>query len=148
MAAGSGRPFKGALLSVDTSGATVVTSFTTIAEITSIDGPNITRDVIDVTHTSSDADCREFRRGLIDGGTITFNANFLPGSTTQTIFSALAYDAVTATTTPCFCITCTDGTSPTTWSFFGIANGWSASGDIDSKHSATGSIKVTGTPKK
>ena len=48
-----------------------------IAEINSIGGPDMSRDVIDVTSLSSTGGYREFITGFRDGGSVTLSMNFL-----------------------------------------------------------------------
>jgi len=47
-----------------------------LAEVTSITGPGMTREQIDVTSLDSDGGYREFIAGFRDGGTVTLNMNF------------------------------------------------------------------------
>ena len=57
-------------------------TFSAIAEVLDISGPNQTVEQIEVTSHSS-AGWREFIAGLRDGGEISFPVNFIPGDTTQ-----------------------------------------------------------------
>jgi len=50
--------------------------YTAVAEINSIGGPNMSRDVIDVTSLDSTGGYREFVAGFRDGGEVTLNMNF------------------------------------------------------------------------
>lgn len=50
--------------------------FSSVAEINTISGPNITRDVIDVTSLDSTDGWREFIAGFRDGGEVTLELNF------------------------------------------------------------------------
>ncbi len=60
-------------------GATPTETFTTIPEITSIQGPGGSASEIDVTDLSSSA--KEFRMGLQDEGQITLEMNWIPTNT-------------------------------------------------------------------
>ena len=51
-------------------------AFTAIAEINSIDGPNKTRDTIDVTSLDSTGGYREFIPSFRDAGEVTLEMNF------------------------------------------------------------------------
>ena len=51
-------------------------SFVAIAEVNSIDGPNMSRDTIDVTSLDSTGGYREFIGGFRDGGEISLEMNF------------------------------------------------------------------------
>jgi len=50
--------------------------FTAIAEINSLDGPNKSRDTIDVTSLDSTGGYREFIASFRDGGEVTLEMNF------------------------------------------------------------------------
>jgi predicted secreted protein len=51
-------------------------AWVTLAEVTSITGPTMTRDFIDVTSLDSTGGYREFITGFRDAGTISMNMNF------------------------------------------------------------------------
>jgi predicted secreted protein len=51
-------------------------SFTAVAEVNSISGPNVTRDTIDVTSLDSTSGYREFIGGFRDGGELSLEMNF------------------------------------------------------------------------
>lgn len=57
--------------------------FTSIAEITSLTPPQMSRDDIDVTSHSSSDGYREFIGGLRDGGEVSLEANWLPTNSTH-----------------------------------------------------------------
>ena len=71
----------GTLLKIGDGGGPEV--FTTLAEVKSIEGPDMETDVIDVTtHDSAAAGAfREKLATLIDAGEISFDLNFIPGNT-------------------------------------------------------------------
>lgn len=51
--------------------------FTTIAEISNIDGPELERTLLDVTHLGSTGGYREFITGLRDAGELVLTLNFV-----------------------------------------------------------------------
>lgn len=53
--------------------------FTAVAEVNSIDGPDLSRDTVDVTSLDSAGGYREYKTGFRDGGTITLELNFTIG---------------------------------------------------------------------
>ena len=57
-------------------GAVPVETFTAIAEVNSITGPNKSRSTIDATSLDSAGGYREFIAGFRDAGEVTFTANF------------------------------------------------------------------------
>jgi predicted secreted protein len=58
-------------------------TFTKVAEVIDITGPNMTKDVIDVTSQDSTDGWREFIPGMRDGGEVTISANWIPAHATQ-----------------------------------------------------------------
>ncbi len=53
-------------------------TFTTVGEATSISGPGMERDTIDVTSHDSPNRFREWVGGLVDGGEVSFEVNWDP----------------------------------------------------------------------
>ena len=72
---------KGTLLKAGDGGGSEV--FTTVAEVKSISGPDITRDTLDVTNMDSSGNYREFVATLQDGGSVSFDVNFIGNNTSQ-----------------------------------------------------------------
>ena len=58
---------------------------TTVAEVVSIGGPSMSRDVIDITSHSSASNSREFISGLINSGEVTLEVNWCPGNSSQDV---------------------------------------------------------------
>ncbi len=52
-------------------------AFTSLLEITNIDGPELTKDTVEVTHATSPSRNREFISGLRDGGEISVELNMV-----------------------------------------------------------------------
>ena len=63
------------------------TEWDALAEVTGIEGPNRTRETIDVTNLDSDDGYREFIGSFRDGGTVTLSMNF-----TRTTFALMDTD--------------------------------------------------------
>lgn len=57
--------------------------FTTIAEVMDIKGPEQTADQVEVTNQSSPNFYKEWLTTLLDGGSVTFTCNWIPGDGTQ-----------------------------------------------------------------
>src|SRR4051812_14284230 len=55
--------------------------FTTLAEVTGITPPAMSRDTVDATHELSPGAWREFIAGLKDGGEVSLDLNFVAGGT-------------------------------------------------------------------
>ncbi len=113
---------------------------TTIAEVVSISGPGLKRDTIDATNMGSTAPGREYIFGLLDGGEVTLEVNFLPGDTTQ---QGLYHNMISGTTYLPFSIVWTDGT---TWTFNAFVTAFQPTGKVEDKLSASITLKITGVP--
>ena len=111
-----------------------------IAEITGYGFPSPKTDMIDVTHTSSTSNWREFLAGLTDGGEVTLKCNSIMGDTNGQVACWTDYLAGTARTV---LIT---GSSLFTMSFTGIITAMPMSGTLTSQLSWDITIKVTGVP--
>lgn len=113
---------------------------TAIPEITDI---SITpeRADIDVTSHDSTAPAAEYIAGLLNGGTVTFSGNFLPGSTNQKLLTTDLFSSAGTVTT--WSIVWIDG--PVTWSFSAYVKSFSPTARVADKLAFTGSLKVTGT---
>jgi hypothetical protein len=122
-------------------GAEGTEAFTTIAEVKSIGGPNMSAQVIDVTNMDSADNTREYITNLIDPGDLTFAINFLPTNTSQQGL----YTDLKNRTRRNFRLVWTDEDA-TTCSLQGIVTGFQISQDIESALAANVSIKITGAP--
>lgn len=112
---------------------------TAIPELTNV-AINPARDSIDVTNHDSTAPAKEFIAGLLDGGTVTFDGNFLPGTANQKL---LTTDLLaSSSTTQSWSIVWIDG--PTTWSFSAFVMSFQPTGTVANKLTFSGSLKVTG----
>jgi predicted secreted protein len=58
-------------------------SFTTVAQVKDITGPNMSRETIDVTNHQSPAGFAEFLASIQDGGEVTFTVEYDPGDATH-----------------------------------------------------------------
>lgn len=57
--------------------------WTKVAEVTHLGGIQMSASSVDVTHMESPDDAKEFIAGLIDGGEVPIEGNFLPSNATQ-----------------------------------------------------------------
>ena len=87
----------------------------TVAEINSISGPNMTRDIIDVTSLDSTGGYREFIPGFRDGGEVTLSCNWVRdewddwladfhSDTIQTYTIVLSNDETTEISFSAYCV--------------------------------------------
>ena len=112
-------------------------TYTAVAEVTSITWPGYSRDAIDVTHMTSPSQFREFIPGLMDAGEVTIELNFIP-SATDVILAAL-----TAATTGQFKIQQASGVNVV---FKAIVTSYQPQSPVDDKATASATFKITGVP--
>ena len=121
-------------------GATFKLGSTTVAEVTSISGIDLTADSIDVTTHGSTSRYREFIQGLRDGGEISIEGNYTTASSslivTQLNTSATVTAVITLPTTP----------SSTAFTATVITTGFSTEAPVDGVIPFTATFKVTGVP--
>jgi predicted secreted protein len=122
----------GTLFAISTDGV----SYTTLAEVRSLNPPSDNIEIIDATNMDSPGRRREYVSGFIDGGEMTLELNFIPGnSTDQTIRARV--DAGTAF----YCrITWTTGV---VWTFLGIPRSYEVNAPTDDIMTATLVVKMT-----
>lgn len=113
--------------------------FTALANVTSIEGPGIERETIDVTaHNTVDA-YMEFVGGLKDGGEVEVEVNYEPA----------LHDALIADfddTDPRNYQLVFPDVAATTWSFAAILTEFSPEAPYDDKLAAGITLKVSGKP--
>ncbi len=130
----AGKAAKGTLLKVGDGGGSE--TFTTVPGLTTIDGPSISRDVVDVSDMGST--WKEYDDALIDGGEVQCSGNFLPSNA---VHQGLQDDA-TAGTLRNFQIVWSDG--PTTWTVPCIITNWNSSAEVNGKLALSFTLKVSG----
>ena len=113
--------------------------FEAIANVTSIEGPELERETIDVTaHDTADA-WREYVGGLKDGGEVSIEVNYDP-----TVHDSLVADLEDAAPRNYQLVFPT--TPAVTWSFAAILTGFSSEAPHDDKLAATLTLKLSGKP--
>lgn len=116
-------------------------TYTTVAEVTNLSGPSLKMDTLEVTHHGSADGYKDFVGGLIDGGEIKVEANFLPGDSSH---SGLITD-MNARTLRAWQIVFP--TSPAkTFSFSGLVQSLEPAAPVDGKLALSLTIKVSGKP--
>ena len=129
----------GCLLKIENDASPQV--FTEVGEVNSISMPSIARDAVEVTHMSSSQKWREFIAGLKDGGEVSADINFIPGSVGTTLLLAqLDQDEptvvqITLPTTPAY-----------KWTASTILTGFESEAPVDDKMGGTVTFKITGKP--
>ena len=108
----------------------------TISEVNSITGPNISRDQIDVTSLDSTGGYREFITGFRDAGELTLNCNFTVAGYDDFMdsFSSSASDTWTITF---------DNTEASVFSFDGFVQSVSMGIPLDDKVTMDVTIKLS-----
>lgn len=118
---------------------------TTIAEVTNIDGPGLSRDMIEVTHHQSPAMWRERIKGLKDAGEVSLSINYIPTNSTHNSATGLLGDLANDTTNGTYTLVFPDSAG-TTWSFAGAIANFEPSAPIDDRLTADITLQVMGQP--
>ena len=113
----------------------------TVAEITAINGFEISRDWVDATHSQSTEKWREFIAGLKDAGEFSADLNFVPGSASTTLLLA-QFDK----DTPSACEIYIPTATPYKWAFEAGLSGFAFDAPVDDKMTASATFKITGKP--
>lgn len=114
--------------------------FTMIAEVVNITGPSFSRATVDVTNMDSANNYRDFMPGLLDGGEISFELNFIPSDTTQ---KSIYNTDMSSSTAVNYQIVFPDS-GTTTWSFAGLVTSFDITNPMDEKVTANMTIKIVG----
>jgi len=128
----------GTLLKVGDGGSPTET-FSAIAEVKSISGPNFSVDTIDVTHMDSPSGYREFIGSFKDSGEITFDVSWVPDNASHVSLKT-DMDALTVRN---FQILFTD-TSGTTYTFGALITGISITAAIEDMLAGSITLKISG----
>ena len=113
-------------------------TFTAIANVTEIEGPEFERETIDVTAHDSPNGYREWLGGLKDGGEVSLTVNYDPGD------HDAIFDDLGDTVARDYKVVWPGGIG--NWAFKAFLTGFSPSAPIDDKLSAELTLKVTGAP--
>lgn len=112
--------------------------FTTVAEVTAITPPQMSRDSVDASHNESPDGWREFIGGLKDGGEVELTLNWVPGSaTTILLMQEIAADAGNKQ------VVFPNGEI---FSFAALCTNIGPEAPVDGKMEASVTYKVTGKP--
>ncbi len=118
-------------------------AFTSIAEITELTPPSMSRDDIDVTSHSSPDGYREFIAGMRDGGEVSFKANWLPTNATHDFTTGLG-ETFNDNVTHNWKIILPD--SVVAISFAGFLTAFETDTPLEEQATLSGTIKVSGKP--
>jgi len=119
----------------------VLTVGAVVAELTSISGPSISMDTIDVSNHDSADRAREFVAGMIDGGEVSIEGN-LTNANASALLALMAAGTITEDATIVF-----PGTPAlATVTFDCLVTAVSTDAPYDDKASFSATLKVTGLP--
>jgi predicted secreted protein len=116
-------------------------TFTQIAEVLDISGPEFSADTEDVTSHSSTGGWEEHIPTILRSGEISFEVNLVPSDTSH----AALRTAFTNRTRRNWKLVFPDSSS-TTWSFAAYVTGFSVSAPVAGKLGAEITLKLTGQP--
>lgn len=120
-------------------GVELIASGIKVAEVTSLSGPSISGETIDVSNHDSDDRAREFVAGLIDGGEVSIEGNFT--DTTDSLLDNIANGERIGIAVHY------NGDAPkTVFSMQGLFTALSIDAPYDDKISFSGTIKASGLP--
>lgn len=109
-------------------------TYTNIAEVTSVAGPNMTRDAIDVTHMTSSDQHREFLAGMMNGGEATVEMNFIPSATDAIVTALRAGIKNYRITFP----------NAVKWTFSAVCTGYEITAPLADKMTCSATFQVSG----
>jgi predicted secreted protein len=119
-------------------------SFTSIAQVTSIGGPSLGLDPIEVTHHASTGGWEEFVGGILRSGEVTLDINYDPVEGTHDASTGLIAEMV-AKTVRNFQLVFPDAGS-TTWTFGALVTAFEPSAPVADKLAASVTLKLSGQP--
>lgn len=115
------------------------TTFTAIANVTSISGPGLSRETLDMTAHDSPNQWREYLGGLKDGGEVSTDVNYDPAEH-DTLLDDWSSDA------PIDYQLVFPDSAGTTWGFSAVMTGFEPSAPHDDKLAASLTWQLSGMP--
>lgn len=142
--ASAGVAAQGTLLQIDNGAG----SYTTVAEVTKIDGPGFTVKTASITNHSNTDAAEEVVATTVDPGKITLELNWLPTNTTQSFTTSGMLKDLWGRTLRNFKMIWPYPSpgSPTTWIGAGYVTGWKPSAPVDGKLGVVAEITLSGKP--
>lgn len=138
-----GLPSFGTLLKIGDGGSPE--SFTTIAEVLDIGGPDLNLDTEETTNHSSTGGWEEFVPTILRSGAVDFEVNFDPNDSTHSYSTGLIADMISRTKRKFQLVF---PTTPTViWAFTAIVTKFAPAEPVAGKLSASVSLKITGQPE-
>jgi predicted secreted protein len=128
-------------MAVSAMGTKLLIGVSSIAELTSVSGLEISADTIETTNLDS-AGWRSFIQGVRDGGEVSISGYF---NSADTNGQYALYTSLTAGTVLSYTITF-PATLGASWTFSGIVTGYTTGAEMEDSITFEATIKVTGTP--
>lgn len=125
----------GTLISIDNGG-----SYSNIAFVRDVSGPNLSLDTIEVTHHASTGGWREFIAGLLDGGEVSLDLFIDLSQATQANSTGLLSE-LTGRSVEGFKITWPDASNAT---FNALVTNWDPGAVVDGALQGSVTLKITG----
>jgi hypothetical protein len=119
-------------------------SFTTIAELLDIEGPEMELDTEEVTSHSSTDGWAEYIGTILDAGEVSFEVNYVPTNATHNATTGLIKD-MTARTKRNFTLVFPDSGN-TTWSFTALVTSVGPTAPVRGALRGKIGLKLTGKP--
>lgn len=119
-------------------GGSPVEVFAAIAEVLTLTGPELAAEEIEVTNLDSAGGFKEFITGLVEGGTISLDLNWIKGANQVTL-----RDDVAAGTQRNYRITFSDSPA-TVANFAGVVTAFSFSTEPNSQIQSSATVRITG----
>ena len=119
-------------------------TFTTIAEVRDIEGPELEAEAKEVTSHDSPGGWREYITTLLSGGEVSFDLNFIPTHATLSPSTGLV-KLLRSRTLRNFRLVFPD-VAATAWTFAALVVGFKPSGPVEDELSAEVTLQVSGEP--
>lgn len=118
--------------------------YTTVAQVRDINGPNMSRDTVEVTSRDSTGQAKEYLAGLLENGEVTFDLVYDPDGATHSASAAGGLITLLAAgTLNNFRVSFADSTA-TTATFAGLVTGFQPTMPLNGAQTASVTIKISG----
>ncbi len=134
-----------ASVAVNAFGTLLKRNGTTVAEVTDISAPELSRDTAEVTHHQSPGMWRERIKILKDAGEVSLSINYIPTNSTHNAAAGMLGDFANDSTNDTWTLVFSD-VAATTWSFAGAITKFSPKAPIDDRLTADITIQLMGQP--
>lgn len=117
--------------------------FATIAQVTTVSGPSLALDAVEVTN--HDVGWSQFVGGILRGGEVSFEINYDPAHATHEATSTGLVDDMVDRTVRNFQLVFPDDAT-TTWAFSALVTSFEPGAPVDDKLGASVTLTVSGQP--